>query len=205
MDSCVVPHRSTSRAVLWLTAQIGRDAVLSESYGRRQNSRARALLYATYHAKYILTDANKSFPFTYLPSSFTDLPTRQVLSPIYPRAFFPRFSSRKFTPVFPYLPSSRHTCRWPSRSTQIRGTWAEPQRIVATRLLYRLQYPVPIQVVCKGFTPAHMMVAIRGRAPAAFPRQEGRHPPHSVHGPSRALSLRVSYARDQHRRFRHGF
>jgi hypothetical protein len=36
MDSCVVPHRSTNRAALWLTAQIGRDAVLSESYGRRQ-------------------------------------------------------------------------------------------------------------------------------------------------------------------------
>ena len=35
MDSCVVPHRSTNRAVLWLTAQIRRDAVLSESYGRR--------------------------------------------------------------------------------------------------------------------------------------------------------------------------
>ncbi|PWN41277.1 hypothetical protein IE81DRAFT_315462, partial [Ceraceosorus guamensis] len=31
-----------------------------------------------------------------------------------------------------------------------------PQRIVATRLLYRLQHPVPIQVVCKGFTPAHI-------------------------------------------------
>jgi hypothetical protein len=39
MDSCVVPHRSTNRAVLWLTAQIGRDAVLSESYGRRQQTR----------------------------------------------------------------------------------------------------------------------------------------------------------------------
>ena len=38
MDSCVVPHRSTNRAVLWLTAQIGRDAVLSESYGRRHLS-----------------------------------------------------------------------------------------------------------------------------------------------------------------------
>ena len=38
MDSCVVPHRSTNRAVLWLTAQIGRDAVLSESYGRRHSS-----------------------------------------------------------------------------------------------------------------------------------------------------------------------
>ena len=37
MDSCVVPHRSTNRAVLWLTAQIGRDAVLSESYGRRHS------------------------------------------------------------------------------------------------------------------------------------------------------------------------
>ena len=27
-------------------------------------------------------------------------------------------------------------------------------RIVATRLLHCLQYPVPIQVVCKGFTPS---------------------------------------------------
>ncbi|PWN31866.1 hypothetical protein FA14DRAFT_127425, partial [Meira miltonrushii] len=31
-----------------------------------------------------------------------------------------------------------------------------PQQIVATRLLYCLQHPVPIQVVCKGFTPVHM-------------------------------------------------
>jgi hypothetical protein len=30
----VVPHRGTNWAALWLTAQIGRDAVLSESYGR---------------------------------------------------------------------------------------------------------------------------------------------------------------------------
>ena len=35
MDSCMVPHHSTNRVVLWLTAQIGWDAVLSESYGRR--------------------------------------------------------------------------------------------------------------------------------------------------------------------------
>ena len=33
-DSRVVPHRGTNWAALWLTAQIGRDAVLSESYGR---------------------------------------------------------------------------------------------------------------------------------------------------------------------------
>ena len=33
-DSRVVPHRGTNWAVLWLTLQIGRDAVLSESYGR---------------------------------------------------------------------------------------------------------------------------------------------------------------------------
>ena len=33
-DSRVVPHRGTSWAALRLTAQIGRDAVLSESYGR---------------------------------------------------------------------------------------------------------------------------------------------------------------------------
>jgi hypothetical protein len=30
----VVPHRGTSWAVLWLIAQIGRDAMLSKSYGR---------------------------------------------------------------------------------------------------------------------------------------------------------------------------
>jgi hypothetical protein len=33
-DSHVVPHRGTNWAALWLTAQIERDAVLSESYGR---------------------------------------------------------------------------------------------------------------------------------------------------------------------------
>ena len=30
----MVPHRGTNWAALWLTAQIRRDAVLSESYGR---------------------------------------------------------------------------------------------------------------------------------------------------------------------------
>lgn len=34
-DSHVVPHRGTNRAVLSLTSQIGRDAVFSQSYGRR--------------------------------------------------------------------------------------------------------------------------------------------------------------------------
>jgi hypothetical protein len=37
-DSRVVPHRGTNWAALWLTAQIGRDAVLSESYGRGYHS-----------------------------------------------------------------------------------------------------------------------------------------------------------------------
>ena len=35
MDSYVVPHHSTNMSVPRLTAQIGRDAVLSGSYGRR--------------------------------------------------------------------------------------------------------------------------------------------------------------------------
>lgn len=34
-DSHVVPHHGTNRAVLSLTSQIGRDAVFSQSYGRR--------------------------------------------------------------------------------------------------------------------------------------------------------------------------
>jgi hypothetical protein len=33
-DSHVVPHHGTNWAALWLTTQIRRDAVLSESYGR---------------------------------------------------------------------------------------------------------------------------------------------------------------------------
>ena len=36
-DSRVVPHRGTNWAALRLTAQIGRDAVLSKSYGRGYN------------------------------------------------------------------------------------------------------------------------------------------------------------------------
>ena len=36
-DSRVVPHHGTNWAALWLTAQIRRDAVLSESYGRGWN------------------------------------------------------------------------------------------------------------------------------------------------------------------------
>ncbi|OSX56037.1 hypothetical protein POSPLADRAFT_1161362, partial [Postia placenta MAD-698-R-SB12] len=55
-----------------------------------------------------------------------------------------------------------------------------PQQIVATRLLYCLQYPVPIQVVCKGFTPAHMMITIRGQTAQAFPLERPS-PPDLVH------------------------
>src|SRR5712671_831661 len=57
---------------------------------------------------------------------------------------------------------------------------AEPQQIVATRLLYCLQYPVLIQVVCKGFTPTHIMIAIRGRTGQTFPSGQSS-PPHLVH------------------------
>ena len=42
-DSHVVPHHGTDWAALRLTAQIGRDAVLSESYGRGYQCSSRAL------------------------------------------------------------------------------------------------------------------------------------------------------------------
>jgi hypothetical protein len=64
---------------------------------------------------------------------------------------------------------------------------AKPQQIVATRLLYCLQHPVPIQVVCKGFTPAHMMIAIHRRAVKAFLQQRPS-PPDSVHEQSSILT-----------------
>ena len=41
----MVPHRGTNWAALWLTAQIGRDAVLSESYGRGYTRSANANIY----------------------------------------------------------------------------------------------------------------------------------------------------------------
>lgn len=52
---------------------------------------------------------------------------------------------------------------------QIFRTRAEPQWIVATRLLYHLQYPVPIQVVCKGFTPAHIFNDLCRKTNQVFP------------------------------------
>ena len=59
-------------------------------------------------------------------------------------------------------------CR-PKEKEQICRTRAEPQQIVATRLLYCLQYPVLIQVVCKGFTPAHIFSKICEQTPQVFP------------------------------------
>lgn len=59
-DSRVVPHRGTNWAALWLTAQIGRDAVLSKSYGRGWKS--------VYWLHYILTKT--SVTNTTLTSTF---------------------------------------------------------------------------------------------------------------------------------------
>jgi hypothetical protein len=44
----VVPHHGTNWAALWLTAQIRRDAVLSESYGRGCQRDASTHIYADY-------------------------------------------------------------------------------------------------------------------------------------------------------------
>src|SRR5713101_1181137 len=42
------------------------------------------------------------------------------------------------------------------------------------------QYPLLIQVVCKGFNPPHLMIAIRGRTGQTFPSDRPS-PPHLVH------------------------
>ena len=109
-----------------------------------------------------------------------------------------------------------HTCRekpishWhpPKRkfgiSKQIMEDRAEPQQIVATRPLYCLQHPLPIQVVCKRFFPAHIGIAIhevdsRPFRPLPVPRQLWYT---SIRD---ALFLLISYQRDQHHRFQHRF
>ena len=47
-DSRVVPHRGTNWAALWLTAQIRRDAVPSESYGRGYQHSAKPHIYVVH-------------------------------------------------------------------------------------------------------------------------------------------------------------
>jgi hypothetical protein len=171
MDSCVVPHRSTNRAVLWLTAQIGRDAVLSESYGRRHLlGHVRAWQGKEKKKKKISWPAERATP-----------PHRD------PRPHDAAVPELKMTgPEVPERAVQQQV-------EQICRTRAKPQQIVATRLLYCLQYPVPIQVVCKGFTPAHMMVAIRGRTPEAFPPR-GPSPPDSVREPEGSILTRLTRA-----------
>ena len=51
-----------------------------------------------------------------------------------------------------------------------------------------LTVPRSIQVVCKGFYPAHIVISIRGRTTSAFP-QRPPDPPDVVHEPE-ALFLR---------------
>lgn len=90
------------------------------------------------------------------------------------------------------------------RTKQIVEDRAEPQQIVATRPLYCLQHPLPIQVVCKRFFPAHIGIAIhevdsRPFRPLPVPRQLWYT---SIRD---ALFLLISYKRDQHHRFQHRF
>ncbi len=89
-------------------------------------------------------------------------------------------------------------------SEQIVEDRAEPQQIVATRPLYCLQHPLPIQVVCKRFFPAHIVIAIheldsRPFRPLPVTRQLWYT---SIRD---ALFLLISYKRDQHHRFQHRF
>ncbi|KAG7439255.1 hypothetical protein BT62DRAFT_914102, partial [Guyanagaster necrorhizus] len=43
-----------------------------------------------------------------------------------------------------------------------------PQWVIATRLLYHLQYPVPIQVICKRFTITYIMITIYRQVTQVF-------------------------------------
>lgn len=63
---------------------------------------------------------------------------------------------------------------------------AEPQQIVATRPLYCLQHPLPIQVVCKRFFPAHIVIAIHEVDRRPF-RPRARSSPAMVHKHQRCL------------------
>jgi hypothetical protein len=45
----VVPHHGTNWAALWLTAQIGRDAVFSDSYGRGYLREAQPHIYVVHN------------------------------------------------------------------------------------------------------------------------------------------------------------
>ena len=55
----MVPHRGTNWAALWLTVQIGRDAVLSESYGRGYLREAYSHTYVARNANYLQQPVTK--------------------------------------------------------------------------------------------------------------------------------------------------
>ena len=167
----MVPHRSTNRAVLWLTAQIGRDAVLSESYGRRHLSASKSgymlqkltcpkLKKKKKKKKFLAREAGQLAP------QKTKRERERKKKKGGPPAVSPCPTVPKSKMTGPKVArvDEEERRKSPTKVEQICRTRAKPQQIVATRLLYCLQYPVPIQVVCKGFTPAHMMIAIRGRA-----------------------------------------
>ena len=61
-----------------------------------------------------------------------------------------------------------------------------------------LTVPPCIQVICKGFTPAHIMITIRRQAALAFPQRQPS-PPDVVYKP-KALFKLLFYMRDQHHR-----
>ena len=52
----MVPHRGTNWAALWLTAQIGRDAVLSKSYGRGYKTQLLLVLIALWPGHNIILE-----------------------------------------------------------------------------------------------------------------------------------------------------
>jgi hypothetical protein len=64
-DSRVVPHRGTNWAALWLTAQIRRDAVLSESYGRGYLRDAKPHIYVV-HSYMTIPNNNEQLAWFHL-------------------------------------------------------------------------------------------------------------------------------------------
>ena len=74
----MVPHRGTNWAAPWLTSQIGRDAVLSRSYGRGY-----ILRFPTPYLSYF-SDPTLGFHFTLFKSQIDVSPTASKLCFLHP-------------------------------------------------------------------------------------------------------------------------
>jgi hypothetical protein len=100
----VVPHRGTNWAALWLTAQIGRDAVLSDSYDRGYKRAPTPRIYVDHsclESEHQHDSSNKEKVRASAPSSDIQRKVTSVIS----HGTRPPLSAQRTKPGWPWWPT----------------------------------------------------------------------------------------------------